>query len=177
MSKLTIPETLSFEQAIDLSQSLITAMAQGELTEAEIVDLLTELVKSENGARGFFVTYLSDDQPLADQPSDAVVQALRTSPEIVAELMAKNLAMSTAMAISHRRNDREDMAQGSDRVRSRSIHLIQLLQLPTLSQKLQQLHESIATGIGTYQTFLDRWNYDAEQRQAIRTVIESVMQA
>jgi D-tyrosyl-tRNA(Tyr) deacylase len=103
-----------------------------------------------------------------------VVHALQASPEIVAELLVKNVAMSTAMAITHRRNQNEEMAQGSDRVQRRTAHLIQLVQLPQVIQKTTALRQSAATGTGAYQAFLDRWNYDSEQRQAIQQSLEQL---
>lgn len=174
-SILTVPAAITFEQAIHLTHALLNEMAAANLSEAEITSTLTDLVSSENGARGFFVTYLTNDRPFADQPSPAIVQALKTSPEIVSELLVKNLAMSTAMAITHRRNQNTDMAQGSDRVQRRTVHLIQLVELPQVSQKAKKLRESAATGTGEYQAFLDRWNYDAEQRQAIQVALERVI--
>ncbi|NJO40659.1 MAG: hypothetical protein HC769_12085 [Cyanobacteria bacterium CRU_2_1] len=168
---LLIPDTLTFEEAIVFTRSLLAQMEQNNLSEVETEAALASLVSRENGARGFFVTYLTDDRPFADQPSDAIVRALQSSPEIVAELLVKNLAMSAAMAITHRRNQNEDMAQGSDRVQRRTAHLIQRVQLPEVSQKAQMLYNSAKTGAGEYQGFLDRWGYDVEQRQAIQEVI------
>ncbi|HEY9658504.1 MAG TPA: hypothetical protein V6C65_08650 [Allocoleopsis sp.] len=170
------PDSLTFEQAIELTHSLLDQLEQNTLSEAEVEAAIVNLVSSENGARGFFVNYLPDPRSFADDPSDAVVQALRTSPAIVADLMAKNLAMSTAMAIHHRRQQNEELVQGSDRVRSRSLQLIQRLQLPEMQDKLQQLQESLTTGIGSYQAFLDRWGYDAEQRGAIAAAVQQVLE-
>lgn len=174
---MNISETVSFEEAIAHTQAIMKQMEQGALPEDDLAQTLTQLVKTENGARGFFVTYLTDERPIADQPSAAVLHALTTSPEIVSELLVKNLAMSSAMAIAHRRNDNEQMAQGSDRVRSRTMHLIQKLNLPQIAEKLQQLNESATTGQGAYQSFLERWGYDAEQRQIIGDVSQSAMLA
>ncbi len=119
-SDKTVPESVTFQEAIALTQSLLSRIEAG-VSPAEIEAGIAELVKSENGARGFFVTYLTSDGNLADNPSPEVVRALQSSPEIVAELLVKNLAMSAAMAVTHRRNGLEEMAQGSDRVRSRII--------------------------------------------------------
>ncbi|GAB4368480.1 MAG: hypothetical protein Kow00121_07630 [Elainellaceae cyanobacterium] len=174
-SQLTVPPDISFEKAIDFTHSLLSQMEQETLSDSEIQSLLAELVSSENGARGFFVTYLTDDRSLADQPSEPVIQALQSSPAIVSDLLVKNLAMSTAMAISHRRNSNLAMAQGSERVQRRSLNLIERLQLPEAADKAQQLHESATTGLGDYHQFLDRWHYDAEQRQAIRKAAEKVV--
>jgi hypothetical protein len=173
-SELTTAEPLTFEDAIAQTQTLLDGMEQGSISDGEVEAAIASLVSSENGARGFFVTYLSDPRPLADQPSDAVIQALQTSPDIVAELLVKNLAMSSAMAITHRRNQNEEMAQGSDQVRSRTSHLIQQLQIPLIAERAQKLHESAVTGEGEYQAFLKRWGYDAEQRDVIQDVMEAV---
>jgi hypothetical protein len=168
-------ETVSFEEAIAHTQAIMEQMEQGALSNSDLEQTLAQLVKTENGARGFFVTYLTDERSLADQPSPAVIQALTTSPEIVAELLVKNLAMSSAMEIAHRRNDDELMAQGSERVRSRTTYLIQQLDIPQIAEKLQQLNESASTGQGAYRSFLERWGYDAEQRQVISDVSQSAM--
>jgi hypothetical protein len=170
----SVPEGVTFEQAIALTQSLLPQIEQGKLTEADVETAIAALVQTENGARGFFVTYLTDASPLADHPSAATVQGLRSAPEMVAELLVKNLAMSSAMAVAHRRNQNEEMAQGSDQVRSRTAHLIQLLQLPEVTERARRLHETAATGIGHYSAFLDRWGYDAEQRQVIQQAIAEV---
>jgi hypothetical protein len=165
-------EAATFEQAIALTQDLLTQMPA--LPEPELQAIVTTLVSTQNGARGFFVTYLTDDRPFADQPSAAVLQALQTSPEIVSELLVKNLAMSAGMAITHRRNGQEDRAQGSDRVQRRSANLIQQLQMPEVATKVVQCQASATSGTGEYQEFLERWGYDAEQRQKIAQVMEAL---
>ncbi|MBD2092315.1 hypothetical protein H6F67_20920 [Microcoleus sp. FACHB-1515] len=172
-NSLQVPENLSFPDAIALTQILLDRFS--DLADADIESTVTALVATENGARGFFVTYLSNDRSLADHPSAAIVTALRSSPDIVSELLVKNLAMSAAMAVHHRRNQDESAAQGSDRVQRRSLDLIRLLDLPQMRDLAQKLHESAATGRGEYKAFLDRWNYDAEQRQTIEQAVSAVM--
>ncbi len=162
-----VPDGLSFEKAISVSQALLDEMDQGKLTEAQIGNAIAALVATENGARGFFVTYLSDSRPLADQPTQVVLDALAGSPVIVSPLLVKNLVMSTAMAITHRRNQNGHLAEGSDQVRARSLNLLQDLAFPELKQQAQEMATSLETGRGSYQPFLDRWQYDPEQRQAM----------
>ncbi|MGK7916667.1 MAG: hypothetical protein AB4038_14160 [Prochloraceae cyanobacterium] len=171
---LTAPESITFEEALAFTQSLLEQIEAGKLNEEEIQEAIASLVKSMNGARGFFVTYLTDDRTLADNPSNGVIQALQSSPEIVGELLVKNVAMSTAMAITHRRNNDEKMAKSSDRVSQRTANLIKQFQLNIVVDKLQQLCQSAATGQGNYQDFLQRWGYDEEQRQAIEQVISQL---
>lgn len=170
-NSFTVPDGLSFEKAISVSQGLLDEMEQGNLTEAQIGEAIAALAAAENGARGFFVTYLSDPRSLSDQPSQAVLDALATSPTVVSPLLVKNLVMSTAMAITHRRNQNEDLAQGSDQVKARSLKLLQHLTFPELKQQAQDMVTSLETGKGHYQSFLERWQYDTEQRQAMLQVL------
>ncbi len=167
----SIPDDVTFEQAIALTQSLLSQMEQGHIPESDILATIQKLVSTLAGGRGFFVSYLTDDRPFADRPSAAVLAALATSPDIVSELLVKNLAMSSAMVLTHRRRDDETMAKQSERVRERSRQLIISLGLPELAEKLAQLLVAAQTGEGIYQSFLNRWNYDPEQREAIAEAI------
>ncbi|MBE9126463.1 MULTISPECIES: hypothetical protein [unclassified Coleofasciculus] len=172
---MQIPENVTFEDAIALTESLMTKMDTGELSQTEAADAIAQLVKTQNGARGFFVTYLTPEGTLADNPSPEIIQALQSSPDTVSELLVKNLAMSAAMAITHRRNNNEEMAQGSDRVRMRTANLIERVELPQVRELALKLRESAVTGEGSYKTFLERWQYDAEQREIIRQTIDRVI--
>ncbi|MFB2975750.1 hypothetical protein [Microseira sp. BLCC-F43] len=170
-----IGSEITFEQAIAATKSLLEQVEANQLSPEQIGEAIAALVQSENGARGFFVTYLVSSSSLASHPSEELVQALRSSPDIVAELLAKNVAMSAAMALTHRRNDDEPMAQSSEQVRDRSAALIKLVDQDAVYDRCRKLLESAVTGAGRYQAFLDRWGYDAEQRQLICEALESAI--
>lgn len=175
-SRLPIPTNPTFEQAIALTQSLLDLMERQDLSTADITAAIADLVKTEAGARGFFVTYLTDNRSLADQPTPAVIQALQTAPETVAELLVKNLAMSTAMALHHDRQQDPTMSASSRQVQARTANLISLVQLTAIQVRADQLLESLLTGAGPYTSFLDRWGYDEEQRQAIQAALTQAIQ-
>jgi hypothetical protein len=161
---------ISFENAIQQTQDLLS---QIEFLDTDtITQKITELVSTENGARGFFVTYLTSDLPYTEHPSLEVITALKTSPILVNELLVKNLAMSTAMVIYHRSQGDEENAQGSEKVQEKTGQLIKQLLSQSLGEKLQQLATSLNTGQGEYQAFLERWGYDDCQRQAIAKIIQ-----
>jgi hypothetical protein len=163
--------TLTFEEALDHSQALLEALDGDNLTPEALQAQVTQLVVSKNGARGFFVTYLTRDSAGADRPSPELLCALASAPEIVGELLVKNLAMSSAMAVFHRRQGDESAAEGSLRVKGRTQHLIQALALPNTGDKIRQLQTSLRDGAGEYGDFLQRWGYDAEQKQAIQAAL------
>ena len=167
-------EIISFPDAIASTQSLMTQISENKLTEAEIEQAIASLVSSKNGARGFFVAYLTGDLTLADNPSPGVINALRTSPELISELLVENLAMSAAMAVIHRRNDDADNEAGSARVNRRTANLIHKLDLDLITKNLNELQTTITTGKGDYAEFLQRWGYDEEQQQVIQKAIAEI---
>ncbi|HEY9695163.1 MAG TPA: hypothetical protein V6D15_23420 [Oculatellaceae cyanobacterium] len=176
-SNLKVPEKVSFEQAIELTQSLISQIEAGELSEEEIAVYLADLFKTDFGSRGFFVSYLTSDSSLPDSPSPAVIQALKTNSEIIADLLVKNLAMSAASTVAHRRNNNPEMVASSERVTRRTTNLIELLQVPAIYQHSQNLLETVTNKEGSYKSFLERWGYDAEQQQAICQALKLVIPA
>lgn len=167
--ELLAKENISFPEAIAFTESLLENLKN--LNDTELKEAIVSLVKTENGARGFFVTDLTNDFSLADSPPKEVIEGLKTSPKIVSELLVKNVAMSTAMAITHRRNNDEEMAKNSQRVTKRCLNLIKELKLDMITEKFTILKANIIKGEGEYQEFLKRWNYDEEQKKAILNVI------
>lgn len=170
----TVPDEIDFRGAIAVTQSLLDAIEQDQVTAATIDTTIRALVCHVDGARGFFVTYLSDDRPLAEPLMPTIIAALQSAPMVVSPLLVKNLAMSTAMAITHRRNQDAVMATGSERVRARTAQLIQALQLPEVDVEAQDLMRAIETQQGDYEHFLNRWSYDTEQRQAIWQTLNAI---
>jgi len=175
LSSLSVPENITFEQALEITQTLLNKIEEKGLFEAETENVIAQLINTNNGARGFFVIYLTDPRTFCNQPTNGVIKALSKSPEMVSELLIKNAAMSTAMAVYHRRQNNTEMENSSQRVSQRSVNLIQQLNLPILRSLIQQLLDNIQTGEGTYQAFLERWGYDAEQKMAIIKVLNPLL--
>ena len=135
--------------------------------------LLIELVASRDGARGFFVVSLVGDCPLMDRLPEPLVLQLRAAGAGVVDLTARNLAMSTAMALHHGRADDAEQQQASLRVASRCTELLRLLEPGAVKDRLETLLEATA-GRGDDVAFLDRWGYDAEQKAAIAEAVLAV---
>ena len=67
-------ESISFPGAIALTQSLMQQILANELSEIEIERQVSSILKTKNGGRGFFVSYLTSDLSLADNPSEGIIQ-------------------------------------------------------------------------------------------------------
>jgi hypothetical protein len=168
---LSVPADLKFDKAIELTQVFLIALKKNELSSTEIHDFVTNLVQTSNGARGFFVTYLTSKDPICDEPLPEIIDALRSHPDLAADLLVKNIAMSTAQSIYHERNNDPEMMASSATVAARTIKIIHQLNLPQIQQMCRELLSTIQTGSGSYSDFLKRWGYDNEQQQAIASAI------
>ncbi|MBL1209823.1 hypothetical protein [Geminocystis sp. GBBB08] len=169
---LIADNNITFEEAISLTEKFIKKIPK--LSELEKEAIVSSLVLTENGARGFFVTYLTSDNFLVEEKSSGIVAGLKTSPEIVSELLVKNVTMSTAMKITHQRNNNLEMYQKSARVTQRSVNFIRELSLSEIKEKIKLLINTMEEGKGVYQEFLNRWGYDKEQKEAIQLVIREI---
>jgi hypothetical protein len=111
-----------------------------------------------------------------DRMPEALIQCLRLAGEGVVDLTAKNLAMGTAMAVHHERNQDGVSAQASQRVSERSRSLLRLLEPKLVKLRLESLLAG-TRGEGKDVDFLERWGYDAQQRDQIAAAIEAVAEA
>ncbi len=177
------PLAPSFPQAMEIAAQWIGLWEAGELSDEVLADRVGELVASRDGARGFFVVSLTGEAPLLDRLPEPLVAALRQAGAGVVDLTARNLAMSTAMVLHHRRSGDREHEAGSERVQLRSTELLRHLEPVAVKERLETLLTAAAERGGAGQAvqedraFLERWGYDAEQRQAIAAAIEAVAEA
>jgi hypothetical protein len=166
-SHLTVPTDIKFDEAISLTQTFLMQLKSNELTSSQIQDFVSTLVKTANGARGFFVVYLTAQEPICDEPQSEIIAALASQPEISAELLVKNIAMSTAQQLYHHRRNDPEMVTSSISIAARTTKIIKQLNLPQLQDMCRELVSTINTGTGAYSEFLQRWGYDDEQKKSI----------
>ncbi len=162
----------TFKEAMQATMLWCKSWENDEISDEVISDRIGELIKTVEGARGFFVVSLSIDCPLMDRFPDALIFQLRSSGEIVVDLTVKNLAMSSAMVITHR-NNKDPQEIQSERIKIRCIELLKLLDSTQVKKRLDILLEAIK-GNGTDLKFLDRWEYNDEQLKAISESIYEV---
>ena len=175
MSILTVPANIKFDAAIDLTQLFLAQLKKNELSSAQILDFVSALIQTANGARGFFVTYLTAQDPICDEPQPEIITAIATHPEIAADLLVKNIAMSTAQQLYHQRRDDSEMMASSATVAARTTKMIQALNLPQIQAMLRELTNTIQTGTGSYTEFLTRWGYDQEQKELIDRIVSQLI--
>ena len=175
MNNSSSTESLSFPQAIAATQSLMARIQADKLSETEIEQEVLSILSNKNGGRGFFVSYLTSDISLADRPSEGIINGLKSSIKISGELLVKNLAMSSAMIITHSRDRDIENIKGSQRVYQRTNNLIRSIDSSSVYEELQKLLATIDNKNGEYQKFLQCWSYDTEQKQAIANAITTAL--
>jgi hypothetical protein len=170
-----ISADIKFDEAINLTQDFLIHLKGNKLSSTEIQDFVTNLVATLNGARGFFVTYLTSTDPICDEPRSEIIAALGAHPEVTADLLVKNIAMSTAQQLYHQRREDPDMAASSATVSTRTIKIVQQLNLPQIQEMCRELVETITNGSGKYSDFLTRWGYDDEQKNSIAQTVSQIV--
>jgi hypothetical protein len=167
----------TFMAAMQTAQAWLAAWEAGELSDEVLADRVGELVAELDGARGFFVVALTGEVPLLDRLPEPLLLQLRRNGPLVVDLTARNLAMSTAMALQHGRSGDAEQQAASLRVQARCRELLRQLEPGAVRDRLEPL---LAAAAGTAAAdaadgaFLERWGYDAEQRRAIAEAIEAV---
>ena len=162
----------TFKEAMQASMLWCKSWENDEISDEVISDRIGELIKTVEGARGFFAVSLSIDCPLMDRFPDALIFQLRSSGEIVVDLTVKNLAMSSAMIITHRKNKDPQELQ-SERIKIRCIELLKLLDSTKVKRRLDVLLQAI-NGNGKDLKFINKWGYNYEQINAIAESIDEV---
>ena len=167
---------IGFQEAMALASQWLEEWERDELSDEVLSERVGDLVASRDGARGFFVVAMAGKGPLMDRMPETVIQGLRLAGEGVVDLTARNLAMSTAMALHHQRNQDKVAALASQRVSERSRALLRLLEPNLVKLRLESMLAG-TRGEGQDVEFLDRWGYDDEQREQIAAAIEAVAEA
>ena len=162
----------TFKEAMQASMIWCKSWENDEISDEVISDRIGVLIKTIEGARGFFVVSLSIDCPLMDRFPDALIFQLRSSGERVVDLTVKNLAMSSAMIITHRNNKNPQEIQ-SERIKIRCIELLKRLDSTKVKKRLDVLMEA-TKGNGKDLKFLNKWGYNDEQINAISESIYEV---
>ena len=162
----------TFKEAMEATMIWCKSWENDEISDEVISDRIGELIKTVEGARGFFVVSLSIDCPLMDRFPDALIFQLRSSGDIIVDLTVKNLAMSSAMVITHQDNNDSQEIQ-SERIKIRCIELLKLLDSNKVKKRLDVLLEA-TKGNGTDLKFINKWGYNDKQINAISESIYEV---
>lgn len=163
---------MDFQTAIKESNEIII-----DLDAQTAAERIEYMLGSTESARGFFVALLTSDSSAADEPPIKLAEALKRLNDDAQIVLVKNLVMSSATAVLHRRNGDAENAAGSDRVAERSANLIKLANQTALWNKLKDMRDSMDGKSEVFEKFFYRLGYDDEQISAARSRIDTTLKS
>lgn len=194
----------SFEDAQVIGRKLAKVLTEscvaGEPMPEEAVTLLKSLVSTMSGARGWFVTLLTDPdyEPLFQPPIDETLLKALCGSQPNIKLMTMNVAMSTATRLAHLERGNKGLAEASGMTSDRSKALLVGMlspgpkgevRMPGLREELEGLlaavepdAEAADSGASTnpqqaeWLQFCKKWGYNSEHRKAIHSIVSSILQ-
>ena len=170
MKKKTINlKEASFTQAINISAQWCKEWGEDLLSEEVLADRVAELIKTKNGLRGFFAYALSDtDCFLLDKLPFSLIFKLNEIGDAVVEIVLKNLIMSSAQIIIHRRENNHEYELISENISDRCKAILKLLDTKLVTKTVNQIIKNL-DNMGN--SFDNSTKYDVEQKDFIKKQI------
>ena len=175
MEKKTINlKEVSFTQAINISAQWCKEWGEDLLSEEVLADRIAELIKTKNGLRGFFAYALSDkDCFLLDKLPSSLIFKFNEGRGAVVEIVVKNLIMSSAQIIIHRRENNDEYEMISENISDRCKAILSMLETNLVTKTVNQIIKELDNmGNG----FDNSIKYDSEQKDFIKKQIFEIAQ-
>jgi len=175
MKKKTINlKEASFTQAINISAQWCKEWEEDLLSDEVLADRVAELIKTKIGLRGFFAYALSDKECfLLDKLPFSLIFKLNEAGEAVVEIVVKNLIMSSAQIIIHRRDNNNEYEVSSENISDRCKEILRLLETKLVTKTVNHVLKDL-DNMGN--SFDNSIKYDAEQKEFIKKQILDVAQ-
>ena len=167
MEKKTINlKEASFTQAINISAQWCKEWGEDLLSEEVLADRVAELIKTKKGLRGFFAYALSDkDCLLLDKLPFSFIFKMIEGGDSVVEIIVKNLVMSSAQIIIHRRDKNHAYEITSENISNRCKAILRLLDTKLVTKTINQVVSNL-DNMGN--SFDNSIKYDSEQKKFIK---------
>ena len=164
----------TFTQAINISAQWCKEWGEDLLSDEVLADRIAELIKTKKGLRGFFAYALSDVNCfLLDKLPFSLIFKLNEGGVTVVEIVVKNLIMSTAQIIIHRRENNHEYEMTSEIISDRCKGILRLLETNLVTKTVNQIIKDI-DNMGN--SFDNSKKYDAEQKEFIKKQIFDIAQ-
>ena len=170
---INLKET-TFTQAINISAQWCKEWEEDLLSEEVLADRIAELIKTEKGLRGFFAYALSDKNCfLLDKLPFSLIFKLNEGGNAVVEIVVKNLIMSSAQIIFHRRENNHEHEITSENISDRCKSILRFLETKLVTKNVNQVLKDL-DDMGN--SFDNSIKYDSEQKEFIKKQILDIAQ-
>ena len=164
----------TFTQAINISAQWCKEWGEDLLSEEVLADRIAELIKTKNGLRGFFAYALSDRNCfLLDKLPFSLIFKLNECGDTVVEIVIKNLIMSSAQIIIHRREHNHEYELTSENISERCKGILRLLETKLVTESINKIIKDLDK-LGN--SFDNSIKYDEQQKEFIKQQIFDIAQ-
>ena len=172
--KTIISQEPSFIQSINIAKDWCKDWNDDLLSDEVLADRINELLKTKNGIRGFFAYTLSDTNcTLLDKLPSSLIFTFRDRGEHIVEITIKNLFMSSAQILNHKKDRNFEYAERSNNISNRCINLLKALETNLVTEKINKMLSEI-DNMGN--SFDNKVKYTAEQKNFIREKVNEIAQ-
>ena len=172
--KTIINNNPSFKQSFYISKDWCKDWDDDLLSDEVFADRIKELIKTNEGTRGFFAYSLSDSKcTLLDKLPSSIVFTLRERGEHIVEITIKNLFMSSAQILNHQKDKNYEYAERSKNISDRCINLLKELDTKLVTKKINKMLSEI-DNMGN--SFDNEVKYSTEQKNFIRDKVNEIAQ-
>ena len=170
--KTIISQEPSFIQSINIAKDWCKDWNDDLLSDEVLADRINELLKTKNGIRGFFAYTLSDTNcTLLDKLPSSLIFTFRNRGEHIVEITIKNLFMSSAQILNHKKDRNFEYAERSNNISNRCINLLKALETNLVTEKINKMLSEI-DNMGN--SFDKQVKYTAEQKNFIREKVNEI---
>ena len=175
MTKKTITSNkTTFTQAINISAQWCKEWSDDLLSEEVLADRIAELIRTQNGMRGFFAYALSDqDCSLLDKLPFSLIFKLQEGGNKIVEIVVKNLIMSSAQIVVHDREKNLAYKSNSENISERCKNILRALETKLVTKTINQIIKDL-DNLGN--SFDKSRKYDAQQKEFIKKQIFDIAQ-
>ena len=175
MKKKTINnKTPTFEQAYEIAELWCKDWQDDLLSEEVLADRVSELIKTNEGIRGFFAYTLSDkDCSLLDKLPFPLIFKFTEMGNKVVEITVNNLIMSSAQVISHEKVNNHEFKLNSENIAERCKALLRVLNTKLVTENINRILKEL-DNLGN--SFDKSIKYDEKQKEFIKKQIFDLAQ-
>lgn len=166
---VSVPFTSSFlsQSELALTVDWIHLWKAGQLSDLELEAKLIPLLRTSTGAKGFFFGYLIAFHPLPQPAVDVVVRVIKLSASSSIPCFLKQIALSSLRALHYKDQGEIELFYEHEWLKKQSILFLHSLQLTEVTTEVDKFLMTLKTRQGQYQAFIERWNCNQQQCQAI----------
>ena len=172
--KTIISQEPSFIQSINIAKDWCKDWEDNLLSDEVLADRIKELLKTKIGTRGFFAYALSDNKcTLLDKLPSSLIFAFRERGEHIVDITIRNLFMSSAQILNHKKNKNYEYAEKSNDISDRCINILKELDSKLVTNKMNKMLSEIDS-MGN--SFDNKVKYTAEQKKFIKNKVNEIAQ-